>query len=53
MILNATKGIALVAIARKCTQKYMALLNDQEVYQECKDQAKNIHAKVLQQLFEL
>ena len=31
----------------------MALLNDQEVYHECKGQTKSIHAKVFKQLLEL
>ena len=34
-------------------EKRMALFNGQEVYQECKDQTKSIHAKVFKQLLEL
>ena len=48
MVLTADKGVALVAMDKDMyIERYMALLSDQEVYQECKDQTKSIHAKVL------
>ena len=50
MVLTSNKGVALVVIDKDmCIEICMTLLNDQEVYQECKDQTKSIHVKVLKQ----
>ena len=47
MVLTATKGVTLLVIDKDMyIEKCMALLIDQVVYQECKDQTKSIHAKV-------
>ena len=54
MVLTANKGVALVAMDKDMyIEKCIALINDQEVYQECKDQTKSIHAKLLKQLLDL
>ena len=34
-------------------EKCVALLNDEEVYRECRDQAMSIHSKVVRQLLDL
>ena len=54
MVLTAYKGVALVVIDKDIyIEKCMVSLNDQEVYQECKDQTTSVHAKVLKQLLDL
>ena len=51
MVLTTYKGVALVIIDKNMyIEKCMALLNDEEVYCECRDQTKSIHSKVLKQL---
>ena len=43
-VLSADKGVALVVMDKDMyTEKHMALLSDQEVYQECTDQTKSIY----------
>ena len=54
MVLSTDKGVALIVIDKDMyIEKCMALLSAQEVYQDCKDQTKSIHAKVLKQPLEL
>ena len=54
MVLTANRGVALVDIDKDIyIEKCMALLIDQEVYQECKYQTKSIHAEVLKELLDL
>ena len=45
MVLAADKGNALVIMDKDMfIEKYMTLLNDEEVYKECRDQTKPIHS---------
>ena len=54
MVPTAEKGVAPVVIDKDIyINEYIILLNKQEVYCECQDQAKSIHAKVPKQLLEL
>ena len=53
-VLTAGKGVTLVIIDKDTyIEKCMALLNDEEVYHECRDQTKSIHFKVVKQLLDL
>ena len=46
MVLTANKGVILVVIDKGMyIEKCVALLSDQEVYQECKDQARQFMPK--------
>ena len=50
-VLNAEKGVALVIKDKDmCIEKYMALLNDEKEYHECRDKIKSIHSKGVEQL---
>ena len=54
MVLTTNKGVALeVMVKDMYIEKCLALLSDQEVYQEYKDQTKSTHAKVLKQSLDL
>ena len=54
LVITADKGIALVVIDNgTCIEKCMTLLNDHNVYQECRDLTKTIHNKVTKQLTDL
>ena len=53
MVLTEDKEVALVIIDKNMyIQKCMTLLNDEEVYCECRNQAKSIYFKVFKQLLD-
>ena len=54
LALTSDKGVALVIIDEDMyIEKCMTLINDEEVYHECRDQTKSIHSEVLKQLLDL
>ena len=54
MVLTADKGVALVVMDKDTyIEKYMTLLSDHRVYQECRELIKTIHNKVIKQLTDL
>ena len=53
-ILTADKGVTLVIMDKDMyIKKCMALLNDEEVYKECREQTISMHSKVVKHCFSL